>query len=133
MIKMSLSDPIGDMLTRIRNACQVDKDTVEIPSSKMKVAIAEVLKETGFINEFRVDGDTIKTLTIDLKYRQGEPVIEGLQRISKPSRRIYVGSDEIPRVLGGLGVAILSTSQGVMGDRKARQQKVGGEVLCYVW
>ena len=130
---MSLSDPISDMLTRIRNASTVGKSTVSVPASKLKGAIAEVLKENGYIEDFNVGGDVQRTLNITLKYYGDAPVIEGLQRISKPSCRVYVKGTEIPRVLGGLGVAILSTSKGVLGDRVARRENIGGEVLCYVW
>ncbi|MCF7854514.1 MAG: 30S ribosomal protein S8 [Candidatus Pacebacteria bacterium] len=131
---MSLSDPISDMLTRIRNASMVGKPTVSIPASKLKSAIAEVLKNNGYIADHRVeDGDAKKVLVIDLKYYGDAPVIEGLQRVSKPSCRVYVKGTDIPRVLGGLGVAILSTSKGVLGDRAARRENIGGEVLCYVW
>ena len=130
---MSLSDPVADMLTRIRNASQANHQQVTLPSSKLKAGVAEVLKQNGFIKDYRIEGDKHKQLTVDLKYFEGEPVIEGLQRVSKPSQRRYVGSDEIPRVLGGLGVTVLSTSRGVMDDRNAREQGIGGEVLCYVW
>ena len=130
---MSVNDPIADMLTRIRNACKARHPEVSMPSSKLKAAIAEVLKQNGYIIDFRVEGDVKKVLTIVLKYRDGEPVIEGLKRVSKPSRRVYVGADEIPRVLDGLGIAVLSTSKGVVSDRAARRENVGGEVLCYVW
>jgi len=130
---MSVNDPIADMLTRIRNACKARHPEVSMPASKLKAAVAEVLKQNGYILDYRVDGDVKKVLTIELKYHDGAPVIEGLRRISKPSRRVYVGADEIPRVLDGLGIAILSTSKGVMSDRAARRENVGGEVLCYVW
>lgn len=131
---MSLSDPIADMLTRIRNAANVAKIDVEMPASKLKAAVADVLKQAGYIEDFTVIGDgPKKTLNIALKYYDGVNVIEGLERVSKPSRRIYAGAGEIPRVLGGLGVAIVSTSKGVMSDRDAREQNIGGEVLCYVW
>lgn len=131
---MSLSDPIADMLTRIRNAANVAKIDVDMPASKLKAAVADVLKQAGYIEDFTVVGDgPKKTLNIVLKYYDGTNVIEGLERVSKPSRRIYAGAGEIPRVLGGLGVAIVSTSKGVMSDREAREQNIGGEVLCYVW
>jgi len=130
---MSVNDPIADMLTRIRNACKARHPEVSMPASKLKAAVAEVLKQNGYILDYRVDGDVKKVLTIELKYHDGAPVIEGLRRISKPSRRVYVGADEIPRVLDGLGIAILSTSKGVMSDRAARRENVGREVLCYVW
>jgi small subunit ribosomal protein S8 len=132
-----MSDPIADMLTRIRNACANKLPGVSMPGSKMKAAIAEVLKQAGYIQDYRVEETPTKTtvLTVDLKYKgkASTPVIEGIRRISKPSCRIYVGSDSVPRVLGGLGIAILSTSYGVMGDRAARKRNIGGEVLCYVW
>jgi small subunit ribosomal protein S8 len=130
---MSLSDPISDMLTRIRNGGKAGLTTVEMPSSKLKAAVAEVMKQSGYVGDYRVEGDKKKTLTVGLRYHQGAPVIEGLKRVSKPSCRVYVNSDEIPRVLGGMGVAILSTSQGVMSDREARTKGVGGELLCYIW
>jgi len=133
---MNLSDPIGDMATRIRNAGMIGSPQVEIPSSKMKAAIADVLKETGYIEDYRVEGDLKKTLTIDLKYRGGRkriPVIEGLKRVSRPSCRRYVGSQEIPRALGGLGVVILSTPKGIISDRTARKENIGGEMLLQVW
>lgn len=130
---MSVNDPIADMLTRIRNACKARRPDVSMPSSKLKAAVAEVLKQNGYILDYHVDGDVKKILTIVLKYHAGAPVIEGLKRVSKPSRRVYVGADEIPRVLDGLGMAILSTSRGVVSDRVARRENVGGEVLCYVW
>ena len=134
---MNMSDPIADMLTRIRNAGMVEAPTVEMPSSKMKAAVAQVLKDTGFVGDFRVSEGTRKTLTIDLKYtgdrRHRKPVIEGLERVSKPSSRVYVGSQDIPRALGGLGIVILSTPQGILSGREARKANVGGEVLCYVW
>lgn len=132
---MSISDPISDMLTRIRNACAAKLDTVVIPSSNMKEAIAATLKKAGYVVDYTVEGETIKTLTVQLKYKGKNriSVIEGLKRISKPSCRIYAGGKEIPLVLGGLGIAILSTSQGVMTGQAAKKQNVGGEVLCYVW
>ena len=130
---MSLSDPVADMLTRIRNGCQAEKLEVAMPTSKLKEGIADILKQNGFIIDWRVEGEKKKDLIVALKYFEDEPVIEGLQRVSKPSQRRYVGSGEIPRVLGGLGVAILSTSNGVLAGRQAREQNIGGEVLCYVW
>ncbi|MGN6580830.1 MAG: 30S ribosomal protein S8 [Bordetella sp.] len=130
---MSMSDPIADMLTRIRNAQQVDKVTVAMPSSKLKVAIAAVLADEGYIDGFQVKGDQAKPeLEITLKYYAGRPVIERIERVSKPGLRIYKGRSNIPQVMNGLGVAIVSTSRGVMTDRKARANGVGGEVLCYV-
>ncbi len=130
---MSMSDPIADMLTRIRNAQSVDKAAVTMPSSKLKVAIAQVLKDEGYIEGFAVRGDGGKAeLEIALKYYAGRPVIERIERVSRPGLRIYKGRDEIPQVMNGLGVAIVTTPKGVMTDRKARQSGVGGEVLCYV-
>ena len=129
---MSMSDPIADMLTRIRNAQLVEKARVTMPSSKLKVAIAKVLKDEGYIDDFAVRGDAKPELEIALKYYAGRPVIERLERVSKPGLRVYRGRNDIPRVMNGLGVAILSTSRGVMTDRKARADGVGGEVLCIV-
>ncbi len=129
---MSMSDPIADMLTRIRNAQMTERATVEMPSSKVKVAIARVLQDEGYIDGFRVDGETKPVLQIVLKYYAGRPVIEKIERVSKPGLRIYRSKDDIPRVMNGLGIAIVSTSQGVMTDRKARATGVGGEVLCIV-
>lgn len=130
---MSMSDPIADMLTRIRNAQQVEKATVVMPSSKLKVAIAGVLKDEGYIDGFSVRSEGGKAnLEIALKYYAGRPVIERIERVSRPGLRIYKGRDSIPQVMNGLGVAIVSTSRGVMTDRKARAQGVGGEVLCVV-
>jgi small subunit ribosomal protein S8 len=132
---MSLQDPISDMLTRIRNAFTAAKESVDIPHSKMKAEIARLLKREGYILDYSTEADGVKkTLRVFLKYGQDqEPVIRGIRRISKPSLRRYVSSGDIPRVLGGLGVAILSTSTGLLTDREARKQQVGGEVLCYVW
>jgi len=133
---VSLSDPIADMLTRIRNGNKARLPSISMPSSNMKAAVAEVLKRAGYIEYWNVDGELKKSLTIGLKYTGGktkEGVIEGIRRISKPSCRVYAGSSEIPRVLGGLGVAIVSTSSGLMTDREARKNNVGGEILCYVW
>lgn len=130
---MSMSDPIADMLTRIRNAQMVNKADVTMPSSKVKVAIANVLKDEGYIEDFSVQNDGVKAnLTIGLKYYAGKPVIERLQRVSKPGLRVYKGTEEIPKVMNGLGVTIVSTSKGVMTDRKARAAGIGGEVLCVV-
>ena len=130
---MSMSDPIADMLTRIRNAQQVDKPSVSMPSSKIKVAIASVLKDEGYIDGFKVSTEGGKSeLQIALKYYAGRPVIERIERVSRPGLRVYRGSDAIPQVQNGLGVAIVTTPQGVMTDRKARATGVGGEVLCYV-
>jgi len=130
---MSMSDPIADMLTRIRNAQVVQKTTVNMPSSKVKVAIANVLKDEGYIEDFAVTTEGGKAeLQIGLKYYTGRPVIERIERVSRPGLRIYKGKDDIPQVMNGLGVAIISTPQGVMTDRKARATGVGGEVICYV-
>jgi small subunit ribosomal protein S8 len=130
---MSMSDPIADMLTRIRNAQRVDKTDVVMPSSKLKVAIAGVLKDEGYIDGFNVVANDGKPeLHIGLKYYAGRPVIERLERVSRPGLRVYKGSDAIPQVMNGLGVAIVYTPRGVMTDRKARAAGVGGEVLCYV-
>jgi small subunit ribosomal protein S8 len=128
-----MSDPIADMLTRIRNAQVVKKTTVVMPSSKVKVAIANVLKDEGYIEDFAVaEADGKAELKIGLKYYAGAPVIERLQRVSRPGLRIYKGKDDIPNVMNGLGVAIVSTPKGVMTDRKARATGVGGEIICYV-
>ena len=130
---MSMSDPIADMLTRIRNAQMVGHTEVCMPASRLKSAIAQVLKQEGYIEDFALrDQGARKELRIGLKYYAGRPVIERLERVSKPGLRVYKGRDDIPRVMNGLGVAILSTSRGVMTDRKARADGVGGEVLCIV-
>ena len=130
---MSMSDPIADMLTRIRNAQASEKVSVAIPSSKLKLAIAAVLKDEGYIEDFRVSADGPKsTLEIGLRYYSGRPVIEKIERVSRPGLRIYKASRDIPEVMNGLGIAIVSTSRGVMTDRKARATGVGGEVLCIV-
>ena len=130
---MSMSDPIADMLTRIRNAQSVEKPVVSMPSSKLKVAIAQVLKDEGYIDAFAVKTEGVKSeLEISLKYYAGRPVIERIERVSRPGLRIYRGRDAIPTVMNGLGVAIVTTPTGVMTDRKARATGVGGEVLCYV-
>jgi len=130
---MSMSDPIADMLTRIRNAQSVEKVNVVMPSSKLKVAIAKVLKDEGYIDGFSVRGVAARPkLEIALKYYAGKPVIERIERVSRPGLRIYKGRHDIPQVMNGLGVAIVTTPQGVMTDRKARQVGIGGEVLCYV-
>ncbi len=130
---MSMTDPIADLLTRIRNAQAASKAEVTAPTSKSKVAIAQVLKDEGYISDFAV-GETggKRQLTIRLKYHAGRPVIETLQRVSRPGLRVYKGKDDLPQVLDGLGVAIVSTSQGVMTDRAARKAGQGGEILCYV-
>lgn len=130
---MSMSDPIADMLTRIRNAQVVHKTVVVMPSSKIKVAIANVLKDEGYIEDFAIVEESGKAeLKIGLKYYAGRPVIERLDRVSRPGLRVYKGKNEIPSVMNGLGVAIISTPSGVMTDRKARATGVGGEVICYV-
>jgi len=130
---MSMSDPIADMLTRIRNAQQAQKASVSMPSSKLKVAIAKVLQDEGYIDSYSVRENAGKPeLDITLKYYAGRPVIERIERVSRPGLRIYKGSDKLPRVMNGLGVAIVSTPRGVMTDRAARAGRVGGEVLCYV-
>ena len=129
---MSMSDPIADMLTRIRNAQSVDKTAVTMPSSKLKVAIAQVLKDEGYIDDYAVKGEQKAELEIALKYYAGRPVIERIERVSRPGLRIYRGRHEIPTVMNGLGVAIVTTPKGVMTDRKARAAGIGGEVLCYV-
>ena len=129
-----MTDPIADMLTRIRNANALKYDTVKMPSSKMKVEIAKILKEEGFIVDYKVKGTTKKELSISLKYASdGTRVISGLKKISKPGLRVNVGCGKLPRVLKGLGIAIISTSQGVMTDAKARTLGIGGEVVAYVW
>ncbi len=132
---MSVSDPIGDMLTRIRNACMARHLEVSVPSSKMKVAIADILKREGFIREYTIQqGNPTSTIKMTLKYTEDrEPVITGLKRVSKPGLRIYTRRTDIPRVRGGLGLSILSTSKGVLAGHEAWQQQVGGEVLCYIW
>ena len=130
---MSMSDPIADMLTRIRNAQSVEKAVVTMPSSKLKVAIAQVLKDEGYIDGFAVrGGDAKPELEIALKYYAGRPVIERIERVSRPGLRVYKGRHDIPTVMNGLGVAIVTTPQGVMTDRKARASGIGGEVLCFV-
>ena len=132
---MAMTDPIGDMLTRIRNGIMASYDAVDIPSSKLKMNIAKVLKSEGFIKNYRIMNEGAReTIRVFLKYDEnGVPVIGGLKRVSKPSLRFYTKTDKIPKVLGGLGVNILSTSKGVMTDREARKMGVGGEVLCAVW
>ena len=133
---MGMSDPIADMLTRIRNANAAKHDTVDVPSSKMKLAIANILLEEGYIKKLNVVEDgAFKNLHITLKYGadRNDKVITGLKRISKPGLRVYAGKDELPRVLGGLGIAIISTNQGVVTDKKARELQVGGEVLAFIW
>ncbi|MCE2490349.1 MAG: 30S ribosomal protein S8 [Anaerolineae bacterium] len=133
-----MTDPVADMLTRMRNALMVGKGEVRIPSSKLKVEIARILKAEGYIDDFRVgDEKPARMITIQLKYfgsrRDRRPVISKLQRVSKPGRRVYRGTRDMPRVMSGIGIAIVTTPQGVMTDQQARRQRVGGEVLCYVW
>ena len=133
---MTMSDPIADMLTRIRNANTAKHDTVDIPSSKMKVAIADILEKEGYIAKYEIVNEGgFDVIRITLKYgaTKNDKIISGIKRISKPGLRVYAGKDEIPRVLGGLGVAILSTNQGVITDKEARKLQVGGEVLAFVW
>ncbi len=130
---MSMSDPIADMLTRIRNGQKARKVSVSMPASKVKTAVANVLKQEGYINDFSTDGEgAARNLVVELKYFEGKPVIERIERASKPGLRVYRSKDELPRVLGGLGVAVVSTSAGVMSDREAREKGIGGEVLCIV-
>ncbi len=130
---MSMTDPIADMLTRIRNGQKARKVSVSMPASTAKIAVARVLKDEGYISDFSTEGEGAqKTLSVELKYFEGSPVIESIQRASKPGLRIYRGKDDLPKVLGGLGVAIVSTSAGVMSDRQAREKGIGGEVLCIV-
>ena len=133
---MTMSDPIADMLTRIRNANTAKHDTVDVPSSKMKLAIAQILLDEGYIRKFDVvDDGSFKTIRITQKYGfdKNEKMLTGLKRISKPGLRVYANTEELPKVLGGLGIAIISTNQGVITDKKARELKVGGEVLAFVW
>ena len=133
---MAMTDPIADMLTRIRNGLQAEHETVVIPASKMKVEIARILKQEGYINGYKVEGETAKekTITVELKYGpEKQKVFTGLKRISKPGLRVYAKGDNVPRVLNGLGIAIISTSKGLMTDRDARKQNLGGEVVAYVW
>jgi small subunit ribosomal protein S8 len=131
-----MSDPIADMLTRIRNANTAKHDTVDVPASKMKIAIADILLNEGYITKYDIVEDgNFKTIRITLKYGadKNEKVISGLKRISKPGLRVYANAEELPRVLGGLGTAIISTNQGVITDKEARKLQIGGEVLCFVW
>ena len=128
-----MTDPISDMLTRIRNGQKARKTSVAMPASKAKEAVARVLESEGYISSFGVDGEgASRTLTVELKYFEGQPVIERIQRASRPGLRIFKGKDDLPKVLGGLGVAIVSTSSGVMSDREARSKGIGGEVICIV-
>jgi len=130
---MSMQDPLADMLTRIRNAQMAEKSSVRMPSSKLKVAVAEVLKSEGYIGGYQIEGEVKPLLAIDLKYFEGRPVIEEIKRVSRPGLRQYKAKDELPKVRGGLGVSIVSTNRGVMTDRAARAAGVGGEVLCSVF
>ncbi len=128
-----MSDPISDMLTRIRNGGRALLPAIELPHSKIKESVAKILKSEGYVTDVVVEGETKKTIKIRLKYNGKKNVIEGLKRISKPGLRKYVGSTEIPRVRGGLGVAIVSTSEGLLTDQQARKKNLGGELLCYIW
>ena len=129
-----MTDPIADMLTRIRNALMVKKDTVEVPSSNMKKAIADIMLKEGYISDVKLVEDGFAgTLQITLKYANKRPVINGLKRVSKPGLRTYAGVEDMPKVLNGLGIAVLSTNKGIMTDRQAKAANVGGEVLCYIW
>lgn len=130
-----LTDPIADMLTRIRNAAMVKAEKVDVPASRLKLEIAKILKEEGFIRAYKILKDKKQgVLRITLKYSPDNmPIVSGIKRVSKPGRRVYTGSAEIPSVMGGVGISILSTSRGVLGDKSCRREKVGGEVLCYVW
>ncbi len=131
---MSMSDPIADMLTRIRNGSQAQKTNVQVPASRSKVAIAEVLKDEGYISGFSVDGEGVsRVLDVELKYFQGDPVIEEINRISRPSCRIYSRKDDLPSIKNGLGIALVSTSKGLLTDKSARQAGVGGEIICTVF
>ncbi len=134
---MTMTDPIADMLTRLRNASVARQETVRMPSSKLKDALAAILRREGYITDFRVSEEAARPgriLEITMKYTpERAPTISGLRRVSKPGLRVYIKADRLPRVLGGLGVAVLSTSQGLLTDREARDRRVGGEVLCYVW
>ena len=131
---MHFTDPIADMLTRIRNAIQAKHETVEIPASKETLAIAKILKQEGYIEHVTVEGDAKKNIVVTLKYgKNGEKILTGLKRISKPGLRVYSKANALPRVLNGLGIAIISTSSGLMTDREARKQHAGGEVVAYIW
>lgn len=130
---MTMTDPISDMLTRIRNGQKARKVSVAMPASTAKLAVAEVLKDEGYITDFSLAGDgAARTLTVELKYYKGEPVIDSIERVSKPGLRIYRRKQDLPKVLGGLGIAIVSTSAGVMSDRQAREKGIGGEVICVI-
>lgn len=129
-----MTDPIADMLTRIRNAALIKSEKVDVPASRIKLEIAKILKEEGFIRAYKILKDKKQgILRLTLKYAENENVISGLKRVSKPGRRVYVGSKEIPRVMGGVGIAVLTTPQGILSDRTCRREGVGGEVICYVW
>ncbi|MBU2967202.1 MULTISPECIES: 30S ribosomal protein S8 [Amphritea] len=130
---MSMQDTLADMLTRIRNGHMAEKSAVTMPASKLKASVAAVLKEEGYIADFAVEGEGKPVMTVELKYFEGKPVIESIQRVSRPSLRVYRGANELPKVSGGLGVAIVSTSRGVMTDRAARAAGIGGEVICTVF
>ncbi len=131
---MTITDPIADMLTRIRNAIQAKHETVEVPANKQKIEIARILKEEGYIENYHIDGELKKTITITLKYgKKNQKIISGIKRISKPGLRVYADVESIPRVLNGLGIAIMSTSKGYMTDKHAREAGIGGEVVAYVW
>ena len=131
---MAVTDPISDFLTRIRNASKARKIKVEIPSSKMKAGLTEILKKNGYIYDYKIDEDSKQNIiTVLLKYSDGVPAINGLKRISKPGLRIYKKSDKLPRVLNGLGTAVISTSKGLLTEKEARRQDTGGEVVCYIW
>lgn len=131
---MTITDPVADLLTRIRNANMVNHASVEIPASKLKVELVKLLKEEGYIADYKlVDKDAFKVINVELKYIGNKPVIRGLQRVSTPGLRAYSKAKNLPRVFGGLGVAIVSTSKGLMTDKAARKDNIGGEILCYVW
>ena len=131
---MQITDPIADMLTRIRNAGSAKHETVDVPASKMKKAIAEILLEEGYIKDYTIEDENVQgSIKITLKYNGRESAISGLRRVSKPGLRVYAGAEELPKVLRGLGIAIVSTSKGIMTDKKARELNVGGEVLAFVW
>lgn len=129
---MSMNDPIADMLTRIRNGQAARKSEVRMPASKFKKAVAETLKDEGYVADIRVEGDKKPTLVVTLRYYEGKPVIEKLNRVSRPGSRKFFGAEDLPQVIGGLGVAVVSTSEGVMPDREARRRNIGGEVVCFV-
>jgi small subunit ribosomal protein S8 len=129
-----MTDPISDMLTRIRNAALIKSEKVDVPASRIKLEIAKILKEEGFIRAYKILKDKKQgILRLTLKYIENENVISGLKRISKPGRRVYVGSKEIPRVMGGVGIAVLTTSRGILSDKACRRESLGGEVICYIW